>query len=690
MMGTRATEHRGSRRLLAGQSVHEPSVCEEPDPLNTYVEKPLTMYQWMRWSNCKTHKPHLEETYPSILPPISRCDDAKTLKYVEEAMEANKCKHYPKEDVLAVWNQSPQKESLGWYGIGSQYPSPQAVLYDRAVKKSLKAASLLPKPPKKSNIKPKWQLEKKPPQPGAFVLNRKCLTAKLDRMPNIRRQLKSTNVFSWLHCPQPADPTRPFEDSAGYPAISREQAMDMVKPEKPAKHGLRRKHWYCPPKCGEVENKCTDYEWAKYKMDPRPDNEAFQREMAAQQAFKQPEPRNYDELYKSLVTCFVQDPDGKNDLCQALEKCCRDPKDPPVQGCGEFVPDGAGGDGESAGNKDKGGDKDLDVDKDENVDVEDEDNDKQKDKGKKDDGEGDTGNEGIEDGDDDGKDKGKGGQKDKGKGKGDGEGNKGPEKDGGDKKKEKPNEVIDKEKDKNKDKGKGKDKKPKDENSRGSEDRPLVPRSTDTIPATEGSHRSGESGGHGGASDGEKDLDKNKKDPNRTDSTIDQKPPKDKDKGKGKGKDKGPNKNKGKGNKKDDKGNDKDNTQAIPTDNDCPCEICCPPKEEDTPLIKEMRRRDRERQVRDYLRQMRHRQYMECKDLNYPSPHHKCDAIQCNDQFCSNPRMQTHFARVQAVRSLQQILQKRNRKGDVKISNDLDSLLTRLCNSLTISGGHCR
>ncbi|EDX03212.1 GD22964 [Drosophila simulans] len=344
MMRTRAAEHRGSKRSLAGQSFQELSVCQEPDPLNTYLEKPLALYQWMRWRNCKTHKPHLEETYPSILPPISKCDNAKTLKYVEDAMEANKCKEYVKEDVLTVWNHSPQKESLVWYGVKSQYPSPQAVLYDRALKKSLKAASLAPKPPKKSNIKPKWQLQKKPPQPGAFVLNRRCLKAKLDRMPNIKRQLKSNNVFTWLHCPQPADPSNPFEDSAVYPAISIEQAMDMAKPEKPPKHGLRRKHWYCPPKCGEAESKCTDYEWAKYKMDPRPYNEAFQREIANQKALKQPEPRNYDELYKSLVTCFVQDPNGKNDLCEALEKCCRDPKDPPAQGCSEFVPDGAGGD----------------------------------------------------------------------------------------------------------------------------------------------------------------------------------------------------------------------------------------------------------------------------------------------------------------------------------------------------------
>ncbi|XP_016985632.1 uncharacterized protein LOC108049086 isoform X2 [Drosophila rhopaloa] len=348
MTGRNYAQPQRSRRFLGGQGSQGGSVCQEPDPLNTFAEEPRTMYQWMRWNNCKTNKPHLQETYPSIRPPISKCDETKTLKYIDDAMEANQCTRlfdYGKEDSLTVWNYSPQKDTLGWYGVGSGYPTPQAAFYDRVLKKSLKASSLLPKPPKKSNIKPKWELQRKAPEPsGAFVLNQDCLKTKLDKMPNVKRQLKASNAFSWLHCPQPADPENPFEDNSGFPAISREQAMDMAKPDQPPKHGLRRKHWYCPPKCGEVENKCTDYEWAKYKLDSRPYDEAFQREMDAKKEVKEPEPRNYEELYKSLVSCFVQDPNGRNDLCEALEKCCKDPKDPPSQGCSEFVPDGAGGD----------------------------------------------------------------------------------------------------------------------------------------------------------------------------------------------------------------------------------------------------------------------------------------------------------------------------------------------------------
>ncbi|XP_016944803.4 uncharacterized protein [Drosophila suzukii] len=668
MMGRQDAQSRGSRRSLGGQGSQGPPVCQEPDLLNTFVEEQPTLYQWMRWSNCKTHKPHLQETYPTILPPISKCSDAKTLNYIEDAMLANKCDRLNehKEDVLTVWNYSPQKETLGWYGVGSEHPTPQAAFFDRALQKSLKAASLLPKPPKKSNIKPKWQIKPKTPEPGAYVLNRRCLKAKLDKMPNVRRQLKPSNAFSWLHCPQAADAEHPFEDNAGFPAISREQAMDMAKPEKPPKHGLRRKHWYCPPKCGEAENKCTDYEWAKYKLDSRPYDEAFQREMAARHAARAAEPRNYEELYKSLVTCFVQDPNGKNDLCEALEKCCKDPKDPPAQGCGEFVPDGPGGDGESGDGKDKNKDKDKKEKEDNDKDKENENDKKNKGDGDKD---GDRG-KGDKDGDEGDGDKGEG---DKGDGTNDGkkDGGKNKKDNENDKKdnKEKETEIDkkgDKEKDKDKDKGKGKGKKKKTEDPElrsSEEDRPLVPRSTDTIPPSE--HTPIGDGGGSDYVDSDKDNEKDK----------DKK--KDKDKGKGKGRKKKP---------KKDEGNKDGDGEAS---KDCPCEICCPPKEEDTPLIKEMRRRDRERQVRDYLRQMRHRQYMECKDPDYPARQHKCDPIQCNSLFCSNPRLQTHFARVQAVQQLQGVLRRRNRRYDGKISSDLDELLSRLCNRLTQSVNPC-
>ncbi|XP_017046174.1 uncharacterized protein LOC108091467 isoform X2 [Drosophila ficusphila] len=342
----------GSRKSLGSQSSLAESECQEPDPLNTFAEEPLSMYQWMRWKNCKTQKVHLQETYPIIRPPVSKCYEKETLAFVDDAMEANQCKRLSdlgKPDVVTVWNSTPRKDTLGWYGIDASYPTPEAASYDRALQKSLEASSLLPKPPKKSYIKPEWVLkDKKKPEPGAYVLNRPCLKGKLDRMPNVRRQLRPINALSWLHCPDPPDPEHPFENDAGHPEISMEQAMDMAKPVKPPKHGLRRKHWYCPPKCGEEENRCTDFAWALYKLDPRPYDEAFERELAGLQAAKDPEPSNYDELYKSLITCFERDPNGPIDLCEALNKCCKHPGEPPSQGCGEFVPDGPGG-GEGCG-----------------------------------------------------------------------------------------------------------------------------------------------------------------------------------------------------------------------------------------------------------------------------------------------------------------------------------------------------
>ncbi|XP_017086883.2 uncharacterized protein [Drosophila bipectinata] len=339
------------RRLMGGQrgSIASPNPeaeaeCQERDLLNTFPDEQPSMYQWMRWKNCKTGKVWKQETYPIIRPPISKCGDNRTLGYIDDAMDANKCPRLfdmGRDDILAVWNESPRKETLSCYGIDGGIPSPDAVRFNRVMAKSLRAASHVPKPPK-PYVKPDRTWRKKVPDPsGPYVLDRECLKRKLDKMPNVLRQLKAENAFTWLHCPPPADPEYPFEDDGGHPTISLIQALDMEKPPKPPKK--MKKYMYCPMDCGEPQNKCTQYEYAKYKMDPRPYDEAFKREMDAYKEPKEPEPRNYDELYKALTPCFVQQQDG-NEMCEAFAKCCQDPKDPPTVGCGEFGPEGAGGD----------------------------------------------------------------------------------------------------------------------------------------------------------------------------------------------------------------------------------------------------------------------------------------------------------------------------------------------------------
>ncbi|XP_020812646.1 uncharacterized protein LOC110187594 [Drosophila serrata] len=352
-MGRPVSQRRQSMRFVSGQGPksepepqsqpdNEPEAeppCQELDPVNTYQEEPLPMRKWMRWQNCKTFElTNTAETYPSIRPPINTCTPGKSLTYIDDSMEVNQCGRMfqmGKDDVLAVWNQSPRKDTLAWYGIGEQSAS-----YNDAVAKSLQAASQKAKKPKKSRIRPEQKLKVKEPL-GPYVLDRVCLKAKLDKMPNVRRQLKANNALSWLHCPEPVDPDHPFEDQSAFPKTSIQLApAKRSKSPRPPKRGLRRKHWYCPHKAAggeDEENKCITYERAMKATLP-----AVQGETVAQEPDKEPEPRNYDELYKSLECCFVQNPNGFNDICETYEQCCKDPEDQTIQGCNEFLPETAG------------------------------------------------------------------------------------------------------------------------------------------------------------------------------------------------------------------------------------------------------------------------------------------------------------------------------------------------------------
>lgn len=619
----------GQRESIASQEAEAEPECQERDLLNTFQEDPPTMYEWARWKNCKTSKVYQQETYPIIRPPISKCGDHLTLGYVDDALEANKCPRLfdmGKDDILAVWNDSPRKDTLSCYGIDGGIPTPEAIRFNRIMAKSLRAASRVPKPPK-PYVKPDRTWRKKIPEPsGPYVLDRDCLKKKLDKMPNVLRQLKAENAVTWLHCPPPADLDKPFEDDGGHPTISLAQALDMEKPPKPPKK--QKKYFYCPMDCGEPQNKCTVYEWAKYKMDPRPYDEEFKRQMDAYREPKEPEPSNYDELYKALVPCFVQQQDG-NEMCEAYEKCCKKPQDPPTVGCGEFGPEGAGGDGKSGDGK---GDDDDHKD------------------GKETDGnEEDVGRRKSSKGG-----KGRKGRKDKADGDGDG--------DGGDEKDLVKGDDGDGGRGKGKDHGKVKDKKEKpikEDNTVFPETNPEMPEE----PVEEEPTKASE-----------------KKPPRETFIPADE----DIDKSKG---DKKKKKKKNKGNK--DKGNAGDGGDGGDGDGvkDCPCEICCQTKEEDTPLIKEMRRLDKERIQKEYLLRMRHRQYMKCREPEYRAPLHKCDPIECNTTaFCGNNRMQKHFERVQALQQVERDLLCRKKKGDTKIAKKLNCLLRRLCNRLTQSG----
>ncbi|XP_034126198.1 uncharacterized protein LOC117582511 isoform X2 [Drosophila guanche] len=510
----------------AAKSVGQPPVFAGCMPLEE-----ITIYDWMRQQNCKTTRYQQVETYPNIRPPISRCNKQQTLRWMSDSLEATGCERLfdmRKDNVLEAWTNIPNKETLGWYGLSGGIQDPEAVLFNQALTKSLQAASgVKAKLPKQ--LKPQWKPKPKPT--GAYVLNRQCLRSQLARMPTIKRKLSPNYAFTWLHCPPPDPTSPPFEDKRG-PPIPLTSALGMER--TPRKHGKRKhslRHPMCHLSCDQPKNQCTDYEWRKYKEDPRAIDEAFRREQAAAQTSTEEEPKDYDELYARMLGCFEQSRD-QNTICQDYEKCCKAPGDPPTQGCGEMVPEGADG---GAGGKS--------------------------------DGDGGGGGGGTDGKDGDGK-------------YGDGKDGDGKDRDG-----------------KDRDGKKGK----------------------------KGGRKNKKRGGEGGDGDGD-------------------------------GKD---------------------------TVKDCPCELCnyCD-KESDTPLIREMRRRDKQRQQREYLQLMRHRQYVKCRTAEYLATQHKCDPIVCCNKFCGNPLLQDHLAKIDAVQQLQQQLKRCNRKNRVSctsIHRRLNRLKQHLC-----------
>ncbi|KAM8718071.1 hypothetical protein ACLKA7_004731 [Drosophila subpalustris] len=303
----------------------------------------VTPYDVMRCENCKTARFLNKETYPSIRPPISVCSNAQTREWLADAVEENGCARpfgtEQNDDVLEVWKQSPNKHTLAFYGIIAEIPNPEAIRFNDNLTDCLNKVNGVEKT-KKSKSTKKEERGRKPIKPkGPYVLNRSELMSKIHRMPTIQRKLNSKNALSWLHCPDPEDPEFPFLDDGIIPP-SLGSALDMEKPtrRRRQKHGLRRWQPYCELQCGIPGNKCTEYEWMKYKLDPMPYEVAFEMELSEMREEPDPEPRNYDELYSHLVGCFEKTLD-KSPSCKIYGKCCRLPSErKAIKGCAEYDP----------------------------------------------------------------------------------------------------------------------------------------------------------------------------------------------------------------------------------------------------------------------------------------------------------------------------------------------------------------
>ncbi|XP_037710789.1 uncharacterized protein LOC119547832 [Drosophila subpulchrella] len=709
--------YHGSRR----DSVHTDAPCNPFDNRNSeVVPRP---YELMRQRNCKTEKFIPFERYPTIRPPVSKCSYDKTKNWLSESVDQGGCEDISAkaQDAIKIWKNSPHKSTLKYYGVANGSYLPEAVRFNRTLTSSLKHASGLRKRVPSPPLAPK---PARPPHPAPlcqpYILNRQALKAELQRMPIARQKLHPKEAFGTLFCEKTQDPMDPLGvDAATTRMVSLREALDMVRPEKPPKHGLRRNHWYCPAKCGERENKCTDYEWAKYKLDSRPYDEAFHKWFLDQKAPPDNEPHDYDELYRRFQACFEVKPQPDPD-CMAMAKCCADVikefKEEGGGGAGGGGGGGAGGwgggeGGEGGGGEGEGGgagggggpggggpkkegqpggpgpsqgpgpgpspggtNRPEKAKEKGDGDKEDIEKDKTKDKGKGTD-----------------KDKSTGQDKDKTK-----ETEKGNDKEGDkkdkDKKKDKiqdpdkgkPKDPDQEEKDKNKNKGKGKGKNinkvtnPDEETGSGKKKdvkdpdlekpNPLKPpkppkeqfeSNTDTSTRIFSSLDTRESD-----KVPIRPIEEPSKEPPPKGEIEEkpQKPPSKKPPGK-----KPPNKKPGKPKPpKVDKGEKDKEEEAVkecPTcpPADCPCSICdClyAQKLPVSPAMKKVFAQEKVRKMREYLRQMRHREYMECAGQKPTAPQHKVDPISCDNCFCQDPKISEYCECLGALQHLQRLLGK--------------------------------
>lgn len=276
------------------------------------------------------------ETYPSIRKGKPHCDPNKNeattrLANTLEADGSGRPYDMVKDDVLLAWQQSPHKDTLGFYGVGSPTHQPESVVFNQVVAACLVKVNgggtqrRIPKQDKKPSPRDTLAEKNRTPQIcKPFVLNRHALQSDLQQIPHVQQQLDPRQAFGTLYC---TDPNQVPHDSTRvarqmYTGISRHQVSNIEPARKKDPRGLRHPQWYCPPDGLEPRHGCTQYEWAKRKLDPNPNNNEFRHCPQGKDEHKSPEPLNYDQLYSRIIKCFEPKP-SPDPLCEPYEKCCK-------------------------------------------------------------------------------------------------------------------------------------------------------------------------------------------------------------------------------------------------------------------------------------------------------------------------------------------------------------------------------
>ncbi|XP_064538993.1 uncharacterized protein LOC135428816 [Drosophila montana] len=521
------------------------------------------------------------ETYPSIRPAVSHCSGALTAQWLADAVRDSDCGRsfdMEQDDIVEVWKQSPNKDTLGYYGVGSHIHKPEAVVFNQLISECLK--KVMPEPTKNklqkgTTIPPKSDENVKEPS-KKDVLNRPLLKSKVDRMPTVQEALDASKALTWLHCPRLLEEKYPF--LKGKPHVRPQDAIGIKKFVPKPKHGLRRKYPICKLQCVLPDNACTEYE---YRKDPKSYEEFCRKEMERLKAECEEEfsePRNYPELYPRLVTCFEKRPPIESRMPKKPSSKSEGHRLSNEKTGGKGVGDGGVGDGGVGGGGVGGGGV----------------------------GGGGVGGGGV----------GGGGVGGGGVG---GEGGGGGGVGGGD---------VAQHKYTKRDDGKDKDTKPKTATKKTPPakihrpkkifdglDRPseksITTDNEDITPYRQRIKSSTEAN-------------------RRSKRRWRQKPKKD------------------------------SNVLETGTAKECACELChfmkSRERERDSPLIQQLKKEQKRRELLAYYKGMCLREQMKCRSPKYPAPQHKCDAIECDDSFCSNQQFGEYCDCLNAMQHLQNLL----------------------------------
>lgn len=253
-----------------------------------FLDKRSTPREVKRMLNSKAATFQQWETYPSVpLTPVLK----KVSVLNDSSVENRPGRPFDmdQDDIVEVWRRSPNKDTLGYYGVGTGTYRPEAIVFNQVIEKCLKKV----KPPevKGESEKTPAGLSKPMTMHQSFIVNREQMKSKVDKMAC----LKVIKAISWLHCPRSFESVQPFFQSETQ--IGQKHAVSEKRSPKTSHSRRRQKQ-----QKGELQH----FECAEEKHEPTPYEIAFQKEMEKLEKKNQSEPLKYDELISKVLTCFQQ------------------------------------------------------------------------------------------------------------------------------------------------------------------------------------------------------------------------------------------------------------------------------------------------------------------------------------------------------------------------------------------------